>query len=547
MRSAVALMFSTVASSALGLVFWAVAAHIFDTNQLGQASAGVAAITLVAGLSQLGFPTVLTRFLPTAGMATGRFLRTAYLSVGAASFCLAVLFVISGLGRAFIRGGVLWPLAFCLCVVFMTYSTLQDVVLTGLRRTTWVPIENVSIAAVRIVLLLVMTGVATTVPVLTAWAIPMAIAVFVLGAAIFGPLVRTQHRASRGGYRLPKRKELASFMAAQYLTGLIGNLGFTLPPVLISWKLGAGENAVFYIPWIIGTAFGALLWNLTTSFIVESMADASDTRRHLRHSMRLGAAMSIGGGLALVLLAPQFLSIVGHDYAAGGAASLRWIGLSLPFSAFNTIYVTSLLMERKPWSLFRLEIACNGLFLVTSVFVLHPYGVTGVAAVYALTQIGTSIVLTPTTLKSITRLSERTVDDDVTQVLDLAALRAGLGFDMPDINPHDDRPTIKMPKIDAPLADDSAFLRRHATTDEPEEPAEDPASAAPEADMPTQVIDRVVDVDATQVMSAIVEDRHEPEPPRRVSPVWQPLVSPSADVTAHLILSDQVTDSERNR
>lgn len=51
----------------LGVVFWGFAAHLAKPDQVGRASAEVAAMILLANLSQLSFTTILERFLPIAG------------------------------------------------------------------------------------------------------------------------------------------------------------------------------------------------------------------------------------------------------------------------------------------------------------------------------------------------------------------------------------------------------------------------------------------------------------------------------------------------
>jgi O-antigen/teichoic acid export membrane protein len=152
-RSASALMFSTVASSALGMVFWVVAARLFRTEDVGRASAGVSAIMLLGGLGQLGLSSVLIRFVPIIGGAVPRFLRRAYLVSTSMSLVLAAGFLMLGLGKQFTGRGVLWAVAFCVAVPCACVSSVQDAVLTALRRTSWVPVENVAIAVGRLALL----------------------------------------------------------------------------------------------------------------------------------------------------------------------------------------------------------------------------------------------------------------------------------------------------------------------------------------------------------------------------------------------------------
>ncbi len=67
--NAVALMAATIGANGLGLVFWAVAAHLRPPPVVGQASAAIAALTLLAIIAQLNLTNVIVRLLPAAGQA----------------------------------------------------------------------------------------------------------------------------------------------------------------------------------------------------------------------------------------------------------------------------------------------------------------------------------------------------------------------------------------------------------------------------------------------------------------------------------------------
>src|SRR5436190_9056447 len=98
-RNAFALMFSTVGSAALGMAFWVVAAHLYEAKEVGHASAEVAAVSLVAGLAQIGLAAIFARFLPVARRKAGRLVTRGYGLSIAAAVVLSVGFVAFGFGR----------------------------------------------------------------------------------------------------------------------------------------------------------------------------------------------------------------------------------------------------------------------------------------------------------------------------------------------------------------------------------------------------------------------------------------------------------------
>ena len=64
--NALSLMTATVATNALGLVFWTFAARLDAPRIVGRAAAAVAALTLLATISQLNLTNVFIRLLPSA-------------------------------------------------------------------------------------------------------------------------------------------------------------------------------------------------------------------------------------------------------------------------------------------------------------------------------------------------------------------------------------------------------------------------------------------------------------------------------------------------
>src|ERR1019366_2188211 len=77
-QNALALMLSSGGRAVLGVLFWAVAARMTTAADVGRASAEIAAMVLLANISQLSFTTIFDRFLPVSGNQTLRFVSRAY-------------------------------------------------------------------------------------------------------------------------------------------------------------------------------------------------------------------------------------------------------------------------------------------------------------------------------------------------------------------------------------------------------------------------------------------------------------------------------------
>src|SRR3954454_15625115 len=157
-RNGYALMLSAAATSGLGVVYWMLATRYYSADVVGLNSAVISAMLLVAGVAQLSLVSVITRFLPRAGRATGRLVGAAYaltLSVAALAGLLFVLGVrLWSPALAFLGASPLFALWFVLATMAWCIFTLQDSVLAGMKQAVWVPIENTIFAVAKIALLL---------------------------------------------------------------------------------------------------------------------------------------------------------------------------------------------------------------------------------------------------------------------------------------------------------------------------------------------------------------------------------------------------------
>src|SRR4051794_19224726 len=77
-RNAYALMLNTVVNSALGLVYWVVAARTSSPGDVGRGNALIPLVLRVSFPTRAAFGQALTRSLPRAGAAAGRFVLPAY-------------------------------------------------------------------------------------------------------------------------------------------------------------------------------------------------------------------------------------------------------------------------------------------------------------------------------------------------------------------------------------------------------------------------------------------------------------------------------------
>jgi O-antigen/teichoic acid export membrane protein len=181
--NALALMVASIGANGLGLIFWAVAAHLRPPDVVGQASAAIAALTLLSTIAQLNLTNVIVRLLPAAGRLGTYLVRRAYLVVVFLSLVAGLVYCFSGLGRHVVTGGWVQYVGFAVAVPVLAVFMLEDSVLTALRMPPWVAVENIATATARIALLPVLF--VTAMGAVWSWVLPAFAAALLVNSLLF--------------------------------------------------------------------------------------------------------------------------------------------------------------------------------------------------------------------------------------------------------------------------------------------------------------------------------------------------------------------------
>jgi O-antigen/teichoic acid export membrane protein len=390
--NAASLLVATVATNALGLVFWIVAAHLETPHSVGRAAAAVAALTLLATIGQLNLTNVFIRLLPTAGRLGAGLVKRGYLAVIVLTLVLGGVYVTSGLGAGVVTGGLWARVLFTLGVTVLGIFALQDSVLTALRLTPWIPVENISAGVCKLALLPVVVLAAGAGAIAAAWVIPALVAVLVVSALLF---TRTFPKLTDVPGTLPPRRRLVSFIAGEYVGNTCAVATFQLMPLIILWRLGPSQAAYFTLPWLIAAGITMLLWNVAGAFIVELTSTTGGSEQLLRRSLILWAGVVVGALVVCTLGARPLLDLVGARYAAHGAPLLRLVGLSTPFGAVIAFYCTLVWLDRRVWLLAGF-LAVSGAVQIGTTLVLLPHlGLVSAGWANLIAQAGAAALMAP--------------------------------------------------------------------------------------------------------------------------------------------------------
>ncbi|MCS0602040.1 lipopolysaccharide biosynthesis protein [Streptomyces sp. LP11] len=326
-RNAYALMLNTGISAVLGLGFWLAAARYYSESAVGQGSAAIAAMKLLAGLTAVTLTGALARFIPVSGERTGRLILRTYagssLIVAVAAGVFLLTLDVWGPSYRFLHGP-LPGLGFVVAVVGWNLLTLQDGVLTGLRSAPWVPVGNTVFSAVKLALLVALAVAVPVAGVFVSWVAAIATSVLPLGWLVFRRLVPRHIAATAGRARPASPREIGRFLAGDYTGSLFSLAVVYLVPVIIAAQVSSEENAYFYITTTIGGTTNLLAINMGASLTVEGSHDPARLAANTRAALKRMARIMLPVAAVLFVGAPWILGVFGDGYADAATPLLRW-------------------------------------------------------------------------------------------------------------------------------------------------------------------------------------------------------------------------------
>jgi O-antigen/teichoic acid export membrane protein len=373
----------------------------------------VAALLVLSSIAQLNLGAIYLRFLPLAAGRSRSFVARSYVVVAVLGIATATAYVLSGLGDDLLHSSST-KIAFVVSVVLFAVFALQDAVLTALRLTWWVPIENVSFAAFKLALLPVLVSLPAGAGIVAAWVIPLAVAIVLVNTLLFAKVLEgggheAMYKAPERPEQMPTARRLLSFVSAEYLANLCGLVTMQVMPLIVVWRLGTAQNAYFTVPWLIWLGIALLLANVASTFIVEVVSKPDQAAHALRQGLWLWCVVVLAAVVGCSVLAPLLLRAAGNGYADHATDLVRLIGLSAPFIAIVYLYSSFAWLEQRVWRLAGIQVVSGALLVGLTIILLPRLGLAGAGWANLAVQAGSAVVMAPTVVAQLTswRSSER--------------------------------------------------------------------------------------------------------------------------------------------
>lgn len=413
-RNAYALAANTAITSALGFAFWIAAARLYAPSVVGAGAAAVSLMMLLSTVAQLNLVHGLARVLPAVGsrrrdLVTVSYVATALLAVLVVGAVVVVVEHTHLHVAALPAGGSGDRVWFAGAVVAWTLFAVQDGVLTGLRRATWLPVENAGFGVLKLALLVAFAGALPTDGIFAAWTVPLVVFVVPVTVLVYRRLLRppphrpqrgvgdgtTDGAAAAGDDRPLALRAVARFVAGDYVGSLFALASTMLLPPLVIGLLGARANAEFYVAWTIVFALETVALNFATSLTVEGAIDETALARMARAIVRRTAVLFAVVVPTLLVVAPYVLAVYGPAYADGSTTVLRILALGVVGRVVIAPSVAIARVQRRVRRIVAIEAGLGVLIVGCTPPAVSLLGLPGVAVAYAVAHAVVAAALAP--------------------------------------------------------------------------------------------------------------------------------------------------------
>ena len=242
-------MSSTFILGILGFVFWIIVAKLFQTQDIGIATALISVATFLISVSSLGFNISLIHYLPKSNNRE-ELISSSVLFVILTTALVSLIFIF-GLSifspkLIFIQSNALYVFTFVIFVIFLSLNSLIESIFIALRGTKFILVKNTILSILKLIIpfLIVFLG---------AYGIFSSFSLSTLIATVIGFLILYWKYSIKPSLRLNYNliKEMSAYSAGNYLAGFLYQAPLLLMPILILNKLGSIYSAYFYISTMI--------------------------------------------------------------------------------------------------------------------------------------------------------------------------------------------------------------------------------------------------------------------------------------------------------
>lgn len=387
-RGSFYLLANTVTTSAIGFVFWTLAARRYSAFAVGVFSSVTAGVGLLGAIAALGLPITMTRHIAGAPNPRGLVLAAvAMIATAGTALCLVTIFFLGPhLPSALhIQQHGQMALLVTLLVVLIAVGGTLDAGLVAIRSTRFVLLKNLAGSIAKLVTMLMLVTFGSS-GLLTSFGVGLALGTMLSGLALGW---RTRKPTKAWSFRIPW--QYLSTTSGNYLATVIGIMPLTIVPIEVLAVRGAAETARFSIAFLIAGFLNFIPSTTGQVLFAEIARGGTPLGRQFRKALGTVYALLLPSLALLLAAAPFVLRLFGRAYAIEATGCLRVLALSaLP--AGGTYLIDSILLARDRTASYTFMQVANAALVLGGVGILLPRGLTAAASGWAIAQ-GLTLVL----------------------------------------------------------------------------------------------------------------------------------------------------------
>jgi O-antigen/teichoic acid export membrane protein len=367
------LMAANFTSAILTFGFWIMAARFYSPQDVGVASAAIAAVGLLTILSNLGLGMGLIRFLPGAGK-DGRLMINTVFTTSILVSIIAVFIFLAWLGLwspalLFIRQNPIYFTTFVLFTIAATLWTLMGQAFVAERRTGFILAKNLIFGLLRLPLLIILAAFFHFFGIFASWSVSLWISLL-LSIFLFLPRAHPGYRPSFS-FKKEAVKKILRFSFANYLSMLFVSAPGLILPIIVLNLRGAEFNAFFYIAWSIVGVLNILPDAPAFSLFAEGSYDEKTLQVNTQRALKITFLIMVPTVILILAIADKILLVFGNSYSQNASTLLRILTIAALPLAINIIYLHIKRVEKNLRVIVVLPLF-SAIFILTLSYVLLP-------------------------------------------------------------------------------------------------------------------------------------------------------------------------------
>jgi O-antigen/teichoic acid export membrane protein len=397
LRNSIFIMSTTIATSAVGYIYWIVAAHLYTPQNVGLASALISALLLTSTLSNLGIGSTLVQMLPrTKNDHDWSLTINAGLVTGTVSGLLAGGIVVALLPLFSPQFAVVWHPVYALLYVvgvpLAIATTLIDQTFVAERTSSGMLIRNASFAVIKLILMILPVLLLSIGALGIFSSYVLALAASLLGASLLlVPRLKRAYQLSLRGI-VTRVRAMVSSLAGNHFINVGGLAPMGLLPVFVTIQLSAADNAYFYTATMVGDFFFVMASAVAVSLFAEGSYAATDLAKKVRSSALILSALLIPAMLVVFIGGRYILLLFGPGYVQHGLPVLLVDTVAAVPDAVTNIYISVLRVQGRLRRAAILNLGMAALTLILAWILLPIFGVVGAAMAVLIAQTAGCVV-----------------------------------------------------------------------------------------------------------------------------------------------------------